>query len=445
MDEAHDPTDRRVRAALLNATARVTVLCEPDGRIAWVSESVRRLLGHDPEQLVGTPVFELYCQEDAVYSRIGFRRAVADPTSSDDQVGAVARAAKVRHADGTLRIVESYPTLMLSDPTVRGILLEWTPVADHRYLTDAIDAVASAHPATDSLRRVVDLARAYLSTTDVGLAVPDGDAWEVVIDLLDVRADDVIDRIPSPHDARWAAEFTMSDRSLTDIDGRESEVGFRPIHGSDGRLLAAFVLVRSNLTRLVPVVTSAQNMVDVAFRLTALTLQDEHQRNELLGAAEIDPLTGLANRAGLTRRFNESRPHHEKALVMYLDLDDFKPVNDRFGHAAGDQVLCEIGRRLSSVLRDDDIACRIGGDEFLAVCFATWDDDGAAALTARVAATLERPVALQLADGSVTGVAIGVSVGAALGAPTDLDALLADADCDLYTVKRRRKAAGAPA
>ena len=76
--------------------------------------------------------------------------------------------------------------------------------------------------------------------------------------------------------------------------------------------------------------------------------------------------------------------------VLLIDLDDFKPVNDRFGHPAGDGVLIEVARRLSAAVRDVDTVARFGGDEFVVVCQQV-SEDGAVALAERIGEALHRP------------------------------------------------------
>lgn len=90
--------------------------------------------------------------------------------------------------------------------------------------------------------------------------------------------------------------------------------------------------------------------------------------HELEKLAMTDELTGLMNRRGfeieLKRALSSARRSNERGVLIYIDLDDFKPVNDRHGHAAGDEVLRHVGRLLADNIRDTDYICRLGGDEF---------------------------------------------------------------------------------
>lgn len=102
--------------------------------------------------------------------------------------------------------------------------------------------------------------------------------------------------------------------------------------------------------------------------LDKISLLTEKQ-GELEKLANQDPLTGLHNLKAavevLEKKLTHSQLIHKKMALLFLDLDDFKPINDRFGHTAGDHVLVETAKRLSTLLRESDTAFRIGGDEFL--------------------------------------------------------------------------------
>jgi len=159
----------------------------------------------------------------------------------------------------------------------------------------------------------------------------------------------------------------------------------------------------------------------------------------LLGhQANHDPLTGLLNRAGLQRHLEALRGASDRELfLMYIDLDRFKPINDRFGHAAGDSVLREVARRMTACSRLDDAVARIGGDEFAMIGVIPDVGVEAQSIVKRLQATIEEPVWI---DGR-TSVTVGASVGMVLSsAPATVDDLLIAADLDMYQHKRARHA-----
>jgi diguanylate cyclase (GGDEF)-like protein len=162
----------------------------------------------------------------------------------------------------------------------------------------------------------------------------------------------------------------------------------------------------------------------------------EHERDALRASAFSDPLTGVANRRSLLERIDYEIARHARSrrsfTLLMLDLDGFKLLNDRFGHPAGDDLLCDVAAALSRAIRDQDTLARVGGDEFCVLAPET-DGAGAERLTSRVETAVARVVA---------GVdALGASVGAAVF-PDDgktAPALLEAGDQRLLGVKRHSR------
>jgi diguanylate cyclase (GGDEF)-like protein/PAS domain S-box-containing protein len=159
---------------------------------------------------------------------------------------------------------------------------------------------------------------------------------------------------------------------------------------------------------------------------------------ELAHAAMHDALTGLPNRLLLMDRVGQaltrSRRAGEHVAVLYCDLDHFKSVNDTYGHATGDELIQATARRLTSSLREQDTAGRIGGDEFIVVVGQLSDPADAAVLAQRILTSVAQPIdigGLRL----TTTASIGVAISAP-GAPSDPDDLLSRADHALYQAKR---------
>ncbi len=150
-----------------------------------------------------------------------------------------------------------------------------------------------------------------------------------------------------------------------------------------------------------------------------------------------DPVTGLANRVALMDRLSqallalERRPG--RLAVLYVDLDSFKQINDSFGHASGDQVLSEVGRRLSALSRHVDTVARIGGDEFVVLCGALREDEDVAVIADRIVRGTRVPYVESGRDLSVT---CSVGIVATRDPLAEPDRLIRDADEAMYAAKQ---------
>lgn len=159
--------------------------------------------------------------------------------------------------------------------------------------------------------------------------------------------------------------------------------------------------------------------------------------DELRRQARTDPLTGLLNRTAFNERLEAATGTIDPAAppaVLFVDVDDFKGVNDSLGHAAGDDLLFTVAARLTADVRAEDVVARLGGDEF-AVLLVDADDDRLADVAQRLLASLRGPIVLDGLTLTVTA-----SIGGALGAPGDTaERLLHRADTAMYEAKRAGK------
>lgn len=172
-------------------------------------------------------------------------------------------------------------------------------------------------------------------------------------------------------------------------------------------------------------------------RLEHSLAQVTQLKEQLRHQAYHDGLTGLPNRANLLEAVEQELAHGTgSAAVLYLDLDRFKTVNDTWGHGAGDELLIEFARRLAGAIRAQDLAARIGGDEF-AVLVREADAEAAITAARRMLDEVDGTYALSCGD-----VACHVSVGIAVGAPgiTSGEDIIRNADIAMYSVKRSERA-----
>ncbi|MDH4076671.1 MAG: diguanylate cyclase, partial [Acidimicrobiia bacterium] len=222
------------------------------------------------------------------------------------------------------------------------------------------------------------------------------------------------------------------DDDLATLGVEQAIVG--PLHLADGTLLVLGVGDRAGAVRNfdaddVRIFGTICAHAAVAARNLALIEELRAESTSLEFQATHDPLTGLANRTLFTRHLEAVAPGTEVAVLL-IDLERFKEVNDTLGHACGDQLLVEIGRRLQPVLRGGELLARLGGDEFVLQIMARGEVD-AADRARLVLDHLRAPYALQAVD-----VDIDASIGIALAlAPLDADELLRRADVAMYNAK----------
>lgn len=173
--------------------------------------------------------------------------------------------------------------------------------------------------------------------------------------------------------------------------------------------------------------------------------EDVTERRQLLDdlaqMAHYDSLTGLPNRALFFDRLAYiqalSRRQGKRFALLFLDLDDFKQVNDSRGHEAGDRVLKEAAERLIACIRESDTVARMGGDEFTVILSNLSQPNDAALVAEKILTTLSLP--FQISDGTICR--IGISIGISLY-PDDtqnIETLVSAADAAMYAVKREGK------
>ncbi|MGB3727340.1 MAG: EAL domain-containing protein [Glaciecola sp.] len=163
-------------------------------------------------------------------------------------------------------------------------------------------------------------------------------------------------------------------------------------------------------------------------------------QQELQKLANYDVLTGLVNRTLLLERLNQSINfavrHQHKLAVLFIDLDGFKPINDSFGHVAGDAVLIEIGKRLRSQFRQQDSVARIGGDEFVVVLEEVSNLQSVGTVVSDLLASIEPAIVIDKHSVSVSA-SIGIAIYPSDG--VDAEHLLTNADIAMYNAKEQGK------
>ncbi|MBP2547624.1 diguanylate cyclase (GGDEF)-like protein/PAS domain S-box-containing protein [Neorhizobium galegae] len=207
-----------------------------------------------------------------------------------------------------------------------------------------------------------------------------------------------------------------------------------PIMSADGRLLGTFALYSETIRQPTQ---REMDLTAVAVDLGGIAIERAQNEARIQHMAYHDPLTGLPNRtlfwAQFSRALSEAARESRKVTVAYVDLDNFKGINDSFGHALGDEVLKQLAGRLTHLVRAADLVVRLGGDEFAIVFSHIYQNEASVLKRLReIRSTLSQPV-------DVDGIEIPItcSMGVAFY-PRDGDTpeeLLATADRAMYTAK----------
>lgn len=209
-----------------------------------------------------------------------------------------------------------------------------------------------------------------------------------------------------------------------------------PIKNSSGKVLGAFGMYYNH-----PALPNTAELHDLisAARLAGIVMERDQAQKRIQILAYTDELTGLANRAAFSQHLAEitktSARHNRRFGLLYIDLDNFKTVNDSLGHAAGDLLLKTIAKRLVNTCREIDFIARLGGDEFC-ILIEEVDDDYAANVARRCLDAIAQPIEMysrKLTPACSIGIAYYPDDG------KDLSELLKAGDTSLYTAKENGK------
>ena len=421
----------RFRSLTQNSSS-ITLLLDASGLVTSSSGALSRLLGIDQEQLEGRPLAELV--EAADRDRLATTLSSIGSARSTGQSGAVTvdlrlldrRDANGRgsNSDAAMAVVPFAMTFtdLSDDPTVEGILVTGHDISDRvrveGELRGANAALAATLESTVDGVLVVDaegrsssanrpFREMWLGGAEPGVHDDDQALASVIRQVVDPAA-----FMATVHEVQRDPEAATSD-TLELKDGRVIERRSLP-QRIDGHAVGRVWSFRD--------VTEQRRMSD-----------------ELAHQAFHDTLTGLANQALFSDRVEHALARLERsgghAAVLFIDLDDFKAVNDHLGHAVGDGVLIAVAERILACLRPGDTGARLGGDEFAVLIDEVASPDDASTIADRIVEAVAQPVSV-----SSNRVHVAASVGVAYGSVgVEVHDLLRDADVAMYTAKSAGK------
>ena len=447
-------------ALLAEDLVHMVLLIDDQLVIRYANVGVREVGGYEPDDLVGLPAADLMHPDDLA---LAFSSMGDLDTSVQRQLAGVPIHVRLLRKDGTYGPVELRGTTFLADPQIRGIAVK-VRRADTRAHVDAfLDLLVTTDESEAStvLREIAAAAHFELRASGASVLWGfDGSCFTRVASFALLAEAEALLRAADP-----SLPWLRAAAALADREGDDPAEPFGPNTGlsviaeladAADPALAALVTRGMRACWAFPIPTpgvddravlvvwrpfagspsyTMQHTVVRYGRFVELALQRWERERQLRHAAEHDQLTGLANRALLHRRRAEfeSGPDGGRAYtVVAVDLDGFKPVNDRLGHAAGDELLRVVAARLRHATRHDDVVVRMGGDEFCIVTDAATAPEDAAELAGRVLAAVAAPIAL---DGET--VTVTASIGVAVAEPGEsVDEALRRADAALYDAKR---------
>lgn len=413
---AHDH-DARLRSLVQNSCS-ITMLVSSEGIVESVSGALTRLLGHDPELVEGRLLAALVTEPDRPTLQAAFECAATGATAANP---VTVRLALQHHGSGEAMPFELALVNLIDDPTVGG------------YVISGHDVTTQMRTEFE-VRKAVSLLTATLDSTADGIVVVDGSGRIVSCNR---RFSEML-RLPSPigavRDTAGVSAFfrdklVQPDLFLTKLaelatnkEADSSDV----LEFVDGRVYECVSMPQRVDGQVVGRVWSLRDTTDRKQLEERLSHQAFH-----------DSLTGLGNRALFQDRLQHAiarteRTHNQLA-VLFLDVDNFKVVNDTLGHSAGDALLQATAEVLVSCLRESDTAARLGGDEFGILLEEVGDRREVVRLVERILIVARRPFAV---GGQV--VTTTVSIGITFHMPgISSDQLLRNADRAMYAAKER--------
>ncbi len=406
------------RAILDNSSAGIMLL--QDRIIKFANQRVAEMIGvASPEELLDHPTCDYYYRpEDQAH----LLQLIPDAFAKGEQVRFEAQFRRVDNGEirwfsltGQAFDLPGFDeTWMITDITEYHEALN-----QQRLLASALTAIQEGVVITDNQQHIIYVNAAF--TTQTGLT------------LSDVRNTCLVELLGphTPNDIRSVVQQIQTEG--------KSYRGQTPIKQRDGREFWSLMTIN-------PVINSSNQRTNFVCVLRDITAM--RQLNERLEYQSLhDPLTHLLNRRALEKtleeRVHQARLTNRPLAVGMLDLDDFKPVNDTYGHEAGDRLLKAVSKRLTERLREHDVLARIGGDEFV-IIIGFLDGDNLAPqlqlVLERLHEAIETPFDIEEGQLAWVGMSMGVALYPDDGTESDL--LLRRADAALYRAKTHKQTQG---
>jgi diguanylate cyclase (GGDEF)-like protein/PAS domain S-box-containing protein len=412
-EEVHQRRQEKRFRALVDHSFTLIMVVSCEGTTRFVSPACMQMLGVPESEMTGSDVLARVHPDDRQRARVMLDRARSEPGVQDSL------ELRWRHQSGEWRWFEIVAANLLEEPEVAGTVLHARDITDRKEVRLRMEESEArfrslVQHASDVVIVLDDnLTMTYVSPS-VGRVL--GHAPE---DLMATSWFDLV----HPDDAVRARKLTGDTPSQHDVELR--------------------VCHRDGTWHTVDL-TVSDLRDDVAVRGIVLNGRDVTERHVLEGQlrhqALHDGLSGLANRTLFADRVGHALSRRDGevggVVVLFIDLDDFKTVNDSLGHAAGDELLKEVASRLTGALRAGDTAARLGGDEFAMLLEKVTGLETVLEIVMRVQAALRAPF---MVAGRAREVTASIGVARDQGISTEADVLLRNADVAMYQAKSKGK------
>ena len=438
---------------IADGTNRAVIIVDRNMKVVYVNATFADMFGHGIEQAEGRQIGDLLAgphTDRGVWRRL--QRCASSESGTDEEILAYdrngdeiwlgAHVKAFRNARGRVK----YIVALLADITESRQLwslqqLIMTALADEIPITEIADQLC---------RRVEqiapDVVSSLLHIDAEGLIHPLGgpslpDDYSRALDGIAIGSD-----VGSCGSAAYYGKAVLAMDLDTDsrwqpYKKRPLEVGLRacwssPIKAKDGRVIGTFAFYFRECRAPS---RWHQRIVDACVHLGALAIERKEARAQIAQLAYYDTLTGLPNRARLRHLISEaiaSSPDGRRIALTFLDIDNFKDVNDSLGHSAGDEMLVEFAQRLRTQIRPGDVLGRLGGDEFV-ILLPERDATGASTVATRILEAMAAPLKIGTRQVPMSA-SLGISIYP--DNATDLDTLIQQADAAMYKAKQAGRA-----
>ncbi len=413
-EEAHQRRSNRRFRALVENSSDVVLVLDDDAAVTFASPTVRRLLGREEQTVLGRPLADFVAADD----RLHIRRLLAAPTQARNH-GRSSVEVRMIHGDGEYRWFEVEARDLRDDEEVRGTVITASDASERKR------AEAQLMRSESRFRLMVQ------NSSDV-VAIVDEDG---IITYVSPSVERMLGFSPIEVLGRNIFELLSvaeADRvrALTEaeLDGASVEVR---IQGATGMVHNLEVSI-TDLTGQPAVDGIVLNIRDVTDRKL---LEDDLRHQSL-----HDDLTGLANRVMFTERVSDAlatRGSSAETLgVVFIDLDDFKLINDSLGHDVGDEALVAVAQRIQQCLRLSDLASRLGADEFAVLLSGVYGESEIIEVVERLRAAVAEPLQL---ESQVLHLAASIGIATDTDSSHSAEELLRSADLAVHQAKQSGK------